>query len=408
MVRAKGVFVLSDYSYINLSGATAVRVALFAKGLTKQNYNVKYIIPFKRDLASLEEPRLNEIDGLFCHYVVNNKFIPTNSLKKILYRIVSIVKTMKMIVDHRKYYDRKFIFSISPIFWYTYPIALLGKHFGYKIIFEYNDLPLIEYGEGSILHPVKRIFYRLGEHINYTYGPRNLAGIVTITQQLNSYFEDNFPSIPKMVIPLNADYDRIRMGNIIDGKRPKHMTLVYSGSYFEFEGVNELIDAFKIVEIEHSNVQLILTGDLPYQGWEKTKSYTRSLGFKAPIIFTGMLPYEDYIQTIRDAYILLLPKNENVINNSNFPTKLGEYMATGNPVVAGQSPVLDDFLTNNENVVFYKPGDVEEFASRISYLLSHPEERLRIGRNARDFAQNQFDYQHNAKQLDSFMNTLYS
>ncbi len=42
-----------------------------------------------------------------------------------------------------------------------------------------------------------------------------------------------------------------------------------------------------------------------------------------------------------------------------------------------------DYATDNETALFVKPGDVEEMRTKIVYLLEHPEEAERLGRNGR-------------------------
>ncbi len=45
-----------------------------------------------------------------------------------------------------------------------------------------------------------------------------------------------------------------------------------------------------------------------------------------------------------------------------FPTKLGEYLATGNPVCATTVGEIPDYLVDGESVYFAVPGSVDSFA----------------------------------------------
>jgi glycosyltransferase involved in cell wall biosynthesis len=337
---------------------------------------------------------------------VNNKGLPRSDFHKILLRMVSTLKSMRFVSSNNVRTQNKYIFAVSPTFWYAFPVALTGRLFGFKVVFEYNDLPLLEHGEGSDLKLFKRLYLKSGEYLNYEYGPKHLSGIVSITNQLNEHFKKKFPLTRRLVLPLNADYGRIEVGKIGREKVSGNIELVYSGSYFEFESVNDVLDAFKVIRATYPHVNLTLTGDIPISGWEDTKSYARAIGVGETVRFTGMIPYDDYVRTIRIADILVLPKNKNVINESNFPTKLGEYMATGNPVIAGRTPVLNDFLFHQETVVFYKPGDIKSFVKAIKYLLENPVKRKEIGLRAREYAEEAFDYRNNAMRLCDFFHDL--
>lgn len=58
-----------------------------------------------------------------------------------------------------------------------------------------------------------------------------------------------------------------------------------------------------------------------------------------------------------------------------------------------------DYARDNETVLFVKPGDVEEMRTKIVYLLEHPEEAERLGRNGRQHVDTNLN-------VDRFMKTV--
>ncbi len=66
--------------------------------------------------------------------------------------------------------------------------------------------------------------------------------------------------------------------------------------------------------------------------------------------------------------------------------KLLEAMAQGRPVVATELGEQREIIRNGREGYLVPPGDVDRLAERILHCLSHPEERRRLGRQARETA----------------------
>lgn len=69
------------------------------------------------------------------------------------------------------------------------------------------------------------------------------------------------------------------------------------------------------------------------------------------------------------------------------PGKLMEYMATGNPIVAADFPVLREVLRSGENAILVPPEKPAALSSALRWLRQSPELCLRLGEQARKDAQ---------------------
>jgi glycosyltransferase involved in cell wall biosynthesis len=106
---------------------------------------------------------------------------------------------------------------------------------------------------------------------------------------------------------------------------------------------------------------------------------------------------------IGNADLLVLPRPDSKQAQGGFPTKLGEYLATGNPVCATSVGEIPDYLTDNESVFFAQPGSVESFAEAMRRALSDPENAKRVGLNGKKVAQKEFNKDIQAKKLHQFL-----
>ncbi|MEO7491038.1 MAG: glycosyltransferase, partial [Ferruginibacter sp.] len=74
-----------------------------------------------------------------------------------------------------------------------------------------------------------------------------------------------------------------------------------------------------------------------------------------------------------------------------FPTKLGEYLATGNPVCATSVGEIPDYLVDAESIYFAEPGSINSFTIAMERALSNTEEARSIGMKGREVAEKHFN-----------------
>ena len=109
---------------------------------------------------------------------------------------------------------------------------------------------------------------------------------------------------------------------------------------------------------------------------------------------------------LKNAEILALARPDNVQAAYGFPTKLGEYLLTGNPVVVTRVGELDNFLVDRESCLFANPNSAEDFADKLLWLLAHPDEGKQIGKKGKRVAELNFNSRIEAQKIIRVLNTL--
>src|SRR5207302_1804391 len=72
------------------------------------------------------------------------------------------------------------------------------------------------------------------------------------------------------------------------------------------------------------------------------------------------------------AAVLAIPLFDDVKSTARFPTKLGEYLASGRPVVTNGIGEIPRYLKDGVNAVIVPPGDARVFGQAIAEVLDHP------------------------------------
>ncbi len=169
-------------------------------------------------------------------------------------------------------------------------------------------------------------------------------GIIPITDHIHN---DYAPQLP---------YFRIEGGipekiNAREQNEPitrTKKTIVYTGSLNQYSSIELLLEAFS--KINDQNLRLIVAGD-----GERENSVIDAMKLDTRISFLGKITNGEAIQLQHEADVLVCPRiPDDFVTKYTFPSKIMEYLATGNKVVAfhlqGIPQEYDAFLIYPESI----------------------------------------------------------
>ncbi len=98
---------------------------------------------------------------------------------------------------------------------------------------------------------------------------------------------------------------------------------------------------------------------------------------------------------------LLLARPANKQSEGGFPSKLGEYLSTGNPVVITNTGEISDYLEDGVSAFIAEPDSIESFSDKLEEAYKSPISKS-IGLKGKEVAEKYFDYKIQASKLSSF------
>ena len=203
-----------------------------------------------------------------------------------------------------------------------------------------------------------------------------------------------------------VDQSRFEPSTINNLSRVKIIT--YCGTVSpEKDGVNILLQSFKQVLVKHCDYMLRIIGrGETEQIMAQVKSLAKELSIEDKVVFTGLVPYTEMPSLLVESEILALARPDTAFAKYGFPTKLGEYLCTGNPVVVTNVGEIGNYLTDNLNCVMARPDSVEDFAEKLCWTIENSEEGKRIGAEGRKVALTAFSSSEQTKKALVFMESL--
>jgi len=127
---------------------------------------------------------------------------------------------------------------------------------------------------------------------------------------------------------------------------------------------------------------------------------------KDRIEYKGYLDEKDYYALLNSADIPCMTRVDLAYAHAGFPFKLGEYLATGKPVIASRVSDVDRFLVDKQNAMLVQAGSSAEVCEAAEFLIDNPESAVAIGARGREVARSFFDYKQQGAALRDFFENV--
>lgn len=232
---------------------------------------------------------------------------------------------------------------------------------------------------------------------------QRINGVLPISPSLSNFFVNEFGIKKNKVCTINMIVDSTRFEYI--GNIEKKNTITYCGTISESkDGISDLLKAFKIVSEENENLTLKLIGGFENAVTrENVHDFIRSLGIQNKVIITGVISADQMPLLLSEAKILVLSRPQSKQAQYGFPTKLGEYLMTANPVVITDVGDFNVYLKDKEDVIYTQPNNYNDFANKLLWVLDNYERAEKIGMNGKTVALTCFNYKVEAQKVLNFI-----
>lgn len=294
------------------------------------------------------------------------------------------------------------------IYHYGYPsvesvfFLKMAQKMGIKIVFDIvENIYAFSTQHMSLIHKLK--------YVSGIYLAKNVAHLgdmcCAISQPLMGLCEQlTRKQIPILFLPISVDVNLVAS---YAKNRDNNSTIVfYGGSFGKKDGFPYLIQGFTQAWKQNKQLCLYLTGKIARESLEEVQGLLNQSEAADAIHYFGCVPKDVYYAYVANADILCMPRVNSLFANSGFPFKLGEYLATGNAVVATRTSDVDKYLTHKKNAYLIEPENADAICDAIMELSADKENRISIGQAGKKVAQDYFDINIVSTRLYNILNAL--
>lgn len=379
--------------------APTQRVKLLAKGLVECGLEVTILCT-----QASEQPHFVEnknvkgvYDGIRYEYtpgttIRSNHFLARrwNELRGILVAIRRLMEMKRKKQPCCVYYYGG-ILANDPVRWVFYMITQL---FELPLVIEMNERPWVLAQAGDLLTKQISPFW-------------GVKGVIVISSFLREWAEQEKKRMNShfriLELPILVDVDEQQPMNF----DPENPYVLFAGSPSYDQTIQFILSAMTTVWKIHPECRLVITGCKPGEPVsESINKMVREQRLEGRIELAGYLSRSDLLLRYSRAIALVIPLFDDIRSRARFPTKIGEYLASGRPIVTTNVGEVARYFVDRENAYVCAPGNPNSYGRKIIEVLNNSEESIRVGVEGRQTAEKHFHYSIHTRRLANFFRLL--
>ncbi len=198
-----------------------------------------------------------------------------------------------------------------------------------------------------------------------------------------------------------------------DGK----IRILASASFKEKKGLPYALEAFALVREKYKNLEFLLIGGVPNENDPECSREQKAIHdiiekykLEDSVKLLGYLKYDEYIKVSQMAHIFISPsvRASNGDTEGGAPVSITEMSAAGMPILSTYHCDIPEVVIDGKTGLLAPERDAETLADKIEYLISHPEKIYEMGKNGRQYIQEEYSLKRQVERLEEIYDTVNS
>ena len=266
----------------------------------------------------------------------------------------------------------------------------VGRSLGIPVIYEIRAF----WEDAAVDHGTSRewgVRYRLTRALE-SYAVKQADAVTTICEGLRGdIVARGIPEKKITVIPNAVNIESFDMHHPRDESLAGKLGLTgervlgFIGSFYAYEGLNILLQAFPAILAARPDTRVLLVGGGPQDA--VLKEQAKALGIADKVIFTGRVPHEEVTRYYNLIDVLVYPRLKMRLTDLVTPLKPLEAMAQGRLLVASDVGGHRELIENGKTGVLFEAGNPDALAREVLSLLADSTRWTPLRKAARHFVE---------------------
>jgi len=371
--------------------AATNRIISYVKALIHRDVGVKVYItkPTEKSGNIINRNTEGFFEAIEYEYLSDSTIWPQNKSKifKLGVLIKGYIKLIVKVINERP----GIIITYTKDFTTKLLLIVLKRILNFNLFFEETEYP-------NILSKKTNKFYKKLYLKLYKWAD----GMIVMTNELSDYYS-KLGVMNLFNLPMTVDSSRFsESSHLITPK--KYFIYVGGNGGFVRDGVFNIIQGFGLICNSYPDYRLYIVGAI-----EKSASnfliinnYIKEQNMTDKVLFLGSkLPEEIPLLLMQAKGIIMAPPAD--FPSGGFPTKLGEFLASGRPVICTKVSEIPLYL-NSDNSFLVNPKDINGIRDAVEYIIDNPENSNKVGLNGKHLAETTFNPETYINKLLNFLN----
>jgi len=353
----KGKVLMVVYSYFPQD----VRPRREAEALINAGYKVDMIC-----LRLPDQLKQENVYGVNVYRVNMSKYRSTKRKYITLYTnffIRSFFKLNQLFLKNR--YDVIHIHNMPDFLVF---LSIIPKMFGSKVVLDLHDptpeMLMTKFSEDDESRLTKLL--KLQEKLSIKFA----HSIVTTNKSFVDRFVQRGCPLEKINTVMNSPQESVFNKVVYKSKMKsdeKKKVLMYHGLIVERYGLEDLVNAIKLLKDKIPEIQLMIYGDGEYV--PVLLKIIDELKLNDTIKYYGLISLDKIAKIISECDIGIIPNRLGPFTQINFPTRIFEYLHMKKPVVVPRTQGINDYF-DEEAIFYFDAGNAENLANVIFNIYS--------------------------------------
>ncbi len=374
-----------DHS-LPLHSGYAFRTLAILREQRRRGWETVQLTSPKQGAASVRE---ETVDGWTFHRTPVTKAVAASSTPVALLR--QMFATARRIAELAREHAPHVIHAHSPIL-DAFPALWAGRRAGIPVVYEVRALwedAATDHGTAT----ERSARYRLSRRLE-TIAVRRADHVTTICEGLRKEIASRgVPPERITVVPNAVDVESFTMHGTPDEALRRALgldgrtVLGFAGSFYGYEGLDVLLDAFARLAPRNAALGVLLLGGGPQEAALRERA--AALGLSDRVVFTGRVPHADVSRYYDLIDVLVYPRRRMRLTELVTPLKPLEAMAQGRIVVASDVGGHRELIRDGETGFLFPAGDADALARTLDEVLARRVDWPRMQRAGRQFVESE-------------------
>lgn len=247
-------------------------------------------------------------------------------------------------------------------------LSIIPKIFGTKVILDLHDptpeMLMTKFSEGDESRLTKLLKWQEKMSIKFSHS------VVTTNKSFVDRFVHRGCPTEKINTVMNSPQESVFTKVVHKSKMKSNenkLVLMYHGLIVERYGLEDLVNAVKLLKDKIPEIELAIYGDGEYV--PVLLKIIDEFKLNDTIKYFGLISLDEIAEIIPECDIGIIPNRLGPFTTINFPTRIFEYLHMKKPVVVPRTQGINDYF-DEEAIFYFDAGNAENLANVIFNIYS--------------------------------------
>ena len=316
---------------------------------------------------------------------------PLRAINRNVLKIIGVINELKLLISlcKKQNLDVGIISTMQFIPMLCY--SIISKWLNFPIILNYVEL-------SSAMTSRKGITIKVNDYFFERFAFNLVDGVLPISDFLLNFVKKH--SLEKLFLKIPVLCDFKKFEDIKNTAKEKYFIFCGAAGYIEI--ITFILNAFDLVDTK-DEIYLYLVVDGTPKQLSILNTEIRKINRKNYVKIFSKLSDKSLTELYVNAIGMLIPLRPTMQDTARFPHKIGEYCASGNPIITTNYGEIKTYFVDGLSALIAEHYDVQEFADKMLFVISNPKEAIIIGKNGKSVGLMNFNYKNFGRKINDFI-----